>query len=70
VFYFGELAIGPELATSVAFGWLRSVGSNPVVPGVLEGGGKGRLPIPTGGSAFSLGVPSNGVAPQGVSLSC
>src|SRR5882672_7301914 len=28
-FHFGELAIGPKLATSVAFGWLRGVGHNP-----------------------------------------
>src|SRR5882672_6849345 len=49
-FHFGELAISPKLATSVAFGWLRSVSRSPGVTRCFGGsGGKGRLPIPTGG---------------------
>src|SRR5882672_11373114 len=67
-FHFGELAIGPELATSVAFGRLRSVGRSPSGTRCFGGsGGKGRLPIPTSGSALlALAFPVTGVAPQGV----
>src|SRR5882672_1043765 len=44
-FHFCELAIGPKLATSVAFGWLRGVGHCSQGTGHFGGsGGKGRLP--------------------------
>ena len=36
-FHFGELAIGPELATSVVLSWLRGVSWVVVVPSVLDG---------------------------------
>src|SRR5467141_3670658 len=69
-FHFGELAIGPELATSVAFGRLQSVGCSPGGTRCFGGsGGKGRLPILTGGSALlALVFPVMGVAPQGISF--
>ena len=67
-FYFGELAIGPKLATSVAFGWLRSVGRSPGGTWCFGGrDGKGRLSIPTsGGALLALAFPVMGVAPQGI----
>src|SRR5882672_7129126 len=69
-FHFGKLAISPELATSVAFGWLRSVGHSPGGTRCFGGsGGKGRLPIPTGRSALlALAFPVTGVTPQGISF--
>src|SRR5882672_191298 len=66
-FHFCELAIGPELATSVTFGRLRSVGRSPGGSRCFGGsGGKGRLPILTGRSSLlALAFPVMGVAPQG-----
>src|SRR5882672_3683219 len=67
-FHFGELPIGPELATSVAFGRLRSVGRSPGGTRCFRGsGGKGRLPDPTGRSALlALAFQITGVTPQGI----
>src|SRR5882672_7487594 len=67
-FHFGKLAIGPELVTSGAFGRLRGVGRSHGGTRRFGGsGGKGRLPILTGGSALlALAFPVTGVAPQGV----
>src|SRR5882672_10655036 len=70
VFHFCELSIGPKLATSVAFCQLRGVGhSHGGTRCFGGGGGKGRLPIPTGGNALlALAVPVMGVALQGISF--
>src|SRR5882672_4847106 len=69
-FHFCEFAIGPKLATSVAFGWLQGVGRSHRGTRCFGGsGGKGRLPIPTGGGALlALVFPVTGVAPQGISF--
>src|SRR5467141_4114225 len=68
VFHFCELAIGSELATCVAFGLLRVVGRcSGGTRHFGRSGGKGGLPIPTGGGALlALAFPVTGVAPQGV----
>src|SRR5882672_8469751 len=61
MFHFSELAIGPELATSVALGRLRGVGCSHGGTRHFGGsGGKGRLPIPTGGGALWRGAQRGG----------
>ena len=52
-FHLCELAIGPKIATSVALGRFRGVGCSSWGAGHFGGsGGKGRLPIPTGGATL------------------
>src|SRR5882672_10257463 len=69
-FHFCELAIGSELATHVAFSLLRGVGHCSSGTRCFGGSGsKGRLPIPTSGSALlTLAFPVTGVTPQGISF--
>jgi len=58
-FHFCEFAISPELATSVAFCWLRDVScSHGGTRNFGGSGGKGRLPILTSeGTLLALAFP-------------
>jgi len=67
-FNLSELAIGPKLATCFTHGRFWGVGHSNSGTGCFgEIGGKGSLPIPTGGGALlALTFPVAQIAPQGI----